>query len=389
MIESLKEFINSNESWRYMPSSALKNFIESDSKGLPIDIQHTKTPAILNSNNVPLIDNHITGYDTSAMDFQIYSIHDAMGKIPLIDKIFQKDDRVDDNPFIKSSYTDYSTGYVLYIPSGISLDKPIYLNNHFSLNQDTLISRIAIVCDEGSEVEIIEHNTGGSELGYMNIFSSIFCSKGSSLNYTQLSECKSSIIINADVTASSCSKISYNTLSINSGLYRNNMSVNLAGDMASAELSGLFFAKENDHIEFHTEMKHRSRKTKSTQNFRGILAGSSSGFFNGLVRISRNGDGSEANQSNKNIIFGDKARMNSNPQLVIETDDVQCTHGSTTGQIDSDTLFYLRSRGIPVELAYQMVVAGFSSEIFQKISNDELRSYISDVIQESVSKVAS
>ena len=81
--------------------------------------------------------------------------------------------------------------------------------------------------------------------------------------------------------------------------------------------------------------------------------------------------------------------MNSNPQLVIETDDVQCTHGSTTGQIDSDTLFYLRSRGIPVELAYQMVVAGFSSEIFQKITNDELRSYISDVIQESVSKVAS
>ena len=384
MIDSLRKFISSNESWKHMPQANLERFLGPDNFSEPITSKTSFSYAINDAFIVSMINNHIFDTSENFKDFFIYSIDNAASNSALVDKVLNKSLDTQTNPFIKSSINDYSAGYVIYIPPGKSIDMPIYLHNLNDTRKGSLLSKIIIVCDEGSSVEIIDHSIGSDSLGYINTFLDIFCNQGSELRYTLISDCKSSAMINSNVDLLSESRIIYNALSINSNLYRNNMVVDLLGSEANAELSGLFFSKDNNHMEFHTQMNHSSRDTSSTQNYRGILSDSSSGLFNGLVNISKEGVGSIANQSNKNIIFGDRARMNSNPQLIIETDDVQCSHGSTTGQVDDDALFYLRSRGISIEQAYEMVVSGFSSEIFSNIANKELNNYIVNLISKSV-----
>ena len=125
---------------------------------------------------------------------------------------------------------------------------------------------------------------------------------------------------------------------------------------------------------------HGNDACESHQLFKYILSDKASGVFNGKVVVREHTKETDADQSNKNLLLSPKALMNANPQLEIYAEDVKCAHGSTTGQIDSEALFYLRSRGISKQKAIELIIGGFAKEIIDSVQNSDVKSYIDDKV---------
>ena len=161
-----------------------------------------------------------------------------------------------------------------------------------------------------------------------------------------------------------------------SKLGRSNICVQLDGENAQCNINSLTLSKNNQHIDNNIIVNHNSPKTHSTQFVKSILFDTSTGVFNGRTVVHENAQKITAQQTNKNILLSKKAKMNSNPQLEIYADDVKCAHGSTTGQIDEDALFYLQSRGINKQDAMELMVTGFANEVLDKIPHPEIKKAI-------------
>ena len=140
-------------------------------------------------------------------------------------------------------------------------------------------------------------------------------------------------------------------------------------------------------MDISTVVQHESPHCHSRQLVKGILGGKSSGVFRGLANVYKKAVKTDAQQSNKNLLLSPKARMNSIPQLEIYEDDVKCTHGSTTGQIDEDSLFYLQTRGINHKDAAKLMVRGFANEVVEKAGHSQLKDKIQTALAEKLEEV--
>ena len=147
-----------------------------------------------------------------------------------------------------------------------------------------------------------------------------------------------------------------------SGLERFNWNIDLAGVGARCDLKGVYALKEKRHIDNTLKIHHRVQHTKSSQLFKGIVSDGSKAVFNGLVHVGKGASGSESNQLNKNILLDSQSRVDTRPQLIIENDDVKCTHGTTVGQMEEEELFYLQSRGLSPRVAFDMLTHAFLAE---------------------------
>jgi len=136
----------------------------------------------------------------------------------------------------------------------------------------------------------------------------------------------------------------------------------------------------HDHIENYTVINHNKPNSNSQQMFKFILDDSSEGVFNGLVTVQPDAQKTDSQQTNKNILLSKKALMNSNPQLEIYTDDVKCSHGSATGELDDDAIFYMRSRGLDLMAAKTLLIEGFAKEVTDKIKIDSVREKLNSKI---------
>jgi len=127
-------------------------------------------------------------------------------------------------------------------------------------------------------------------------------------------------------------------------------------------------------------VNHNSPYTYSSQYVKSVLSDNSTGVFNGRTVVKKDAQKIEAHQSNKNLLLSKTAKMNSIPQLEIYADDVKCSHGSTTGQLDDDALFYFQSRGIPKNEAFILLISGFVSEVMEQIKFESVKNYIDQKI---------
>jgi Fe-S cluster assembly protein SufD len=164
-------------------------------------------------------------------------------------------------------------------------------------------------------------------------------------------------------------------ISAGAALYRNDVNVTLLGERADVTLNGLCLSRETQHMDHNITVDHTSEHVTSRMLFKYILAEKSSAVFNGRAVVRSDAQKTDADQTNKNLLLGNDALMYSNPQLEIYADDVRCTHGSSTGQISEDALFYLRSRGLDAVSAKALLINGFANEVVDDINNEEIRDY--------------
>ena len=172
-----------------------------------------------------------------------------------------------------------------------------------------------------------------------------------------------------------------NLITLHGGEINNNIETYLTGEHANCELDGLYLADGKQKIKTEINLTHKAPKCNSLQLFKGILGGEAVSNFSGEILVAPDAQKTEAYQSNNNLLTSDTARATSEPHLIIYADDVKCSHGATVGSLDEGELFYMRSRGINVDEAKLLQQQAFAYAVLEKISNEELRSRLSDLVE--------
>jgi Fe-S cluster assembly protein SufD len=163
-------------------------------------------------------------------------------------------------------------------------------------------------------------------------------------------------------------------------LVRNDVDVKLSEPGARTEIFGVFLAAAGQHVDEHTRVDHLAPETHSDELFRGVIGSRGRGVFNGKVVVHRNAQRIEAHQSNDNLLLGDNAEIDTKPELEIYADDVKCSHGTTVGELDTEQLFYLRSRGIDETAARELLIGAFAASVLERIPNESLRNRITECV---------
>ena len=178
------------------------------------------------------------------------------------------------------------------------------------------------------------------------------------------------------------STFTINTVTLNGGLVRNNLNIDVIGENCTTNLNGAYITKGKQHVDNHSIVDHKVPNCVSNELYKGVMDESSTGVFNGKVFVRKDAQKINAFQSNRNVLLSDSATINSKPELEIYADDVKCSHGSTTGQLDEDAIFYLRARGLSKKAATQFLVSAFITDVIVKIENENVRNFAFDLLKQ-------
>lgn len=173
-----------------------------------------------------------------------------------------------------------------------------------------------------------------------------------------------------------------NTITLNGELVRNNLNIEVEGQNCETYLNGAIITKDKQVVDNHTFVNHLVPNCMSDETYKYVLDDQSTGTFNGRVVVKKDAQKINAYQSNGNILLSDNAKINAKPELEIYADDVKCSHGSTTGQLDEQALFYLQTRGISKTKSRHLLVQAFVSDILNDIENEKLNDLIYTVLKD-------
>ncbi|MFM7667980.1 MAG: Fe-S cluster assembly protein SufD [Bacteroidota bacterium] len=203
-----------------------------------------------------------------------------------------------------------------------------------------------------------------------------------SIDKIQLESEKSFSISTDQVYQERDSYFKINTISLSGKFIRNSLNILVDGENCETHLNGAYLPKDDHLVDNHTVVDHLQPNCNSNELYKGVLNGKSIGVFNGKVFVRTNAQKINAFQSNANVLISDDASMNSKPELEIYADDVKCSHGSTTGQMDEDAIFYLRARGISEKSAKALMTQAFIGDVLNKIDNEEILNYVHVKLEE-------
>ena len=226
-------------------------------------------------------------------------------------------------------------------------------------------------------------NFNGKE-NFINSVSEIVVGENAQLEYNKFQdkEEENYSISTEYVYQKANSHFTINTATFHGALVRNNLTIEIDAENCETNLSGLYLGKNTDHIDNHTIVDHKKPHCNSNEVYRGVLDDNATGVFNGKVFVRQHAQKTNAFQKNNNILLSDNAVVNSKPELEIYADDVKCSHGSTTGQIDEEAVFYLQSRGVSRKSAINLMINAFAKDTLEKISIEALHDYINSKIEE-------
>ena len=276
-------------------------------------------------------------------------------------------------------------GFVIYVPDNTIIEKPIQLINILIGNADLLVNRrILLIAGKNSQFKLLtcDHTVDNSKFLITQV-TEIFAGENAHIDYYALEENSdtTTLITSTFVNQAKGSNILVNNVTLNCGFTRNNYRVTLAGEHAEANICGVVIADKEQHVDNFIYINHAKPNCYSNQLFKYVLQEKSVGVFSGRILVEKNAQKTIAYQSNNNLCSSPLAQMYSKPQLEIYADDVKCSHGLTTGQLDEDALFYLRARGILEEDARLMLMQAFTSSVLEYIRIDELKKRLYELIE--------
>lgn len=284
-------------------------------------------------------------------------------------------------------------GLFVHVEKNVKVDKPIFviiLGNSPSSNA-VFHPRNLISLEQSAQADFIwiYEATPASKTVFINELTEVFIAPNASYQADRLNSGNEQLKVVSSGFYSQGRDSRMHVFNYNKGgnFARNNFKINIEGENAFAGLSGLFFADETAHIDNHVLIKHHVSNCMSDQLFKGVLKDSGQGVFSGRIYVEKDAQKTEAYQSNNNLILSDKASVYTKPQLEIYADDVKCSHGATTGQIDQNALFYLRTRGLDPVNATAMLTLAFAGEAIQKANCSALVELLETEIEQSLTKV--
>lgn len=279
----------------------------------------------------------------------------------------------------------YTSGIRIKIKAGTEVDKSIQLN-FLSIDSGIQVQpRIEIIVEKSSSCNFIFnwHSNGQSDNLY-NMVSEMHVLENASLNIHQLQAGgnENYLINTMQIKQLRDSRFTVHTISLEGKILRNNLNVAVQGENCETNLNGLYLVHGSQHVDNHTYVDHIAPNCNSRENYKGVMDDQSTAVFNGKVMVQTNAQKINAFQSNQNILLSDDATINSKPELEIYADDVQCAHGSTTGQLDEEAVFYLRSRGISETSAKKMMIKAFLFDVLGDIKLNSFKEHVEGLVEE-------
>ncbi len=269
---------------------------------------------------------------------------------------------------------------VIRIASETSIAEPIELT--FAADENTAIfPHILVIAEAGSNATIVESYDSTAK-SFTNTAIQIVVEDSASLTHYRVQR-DSPEALHYGVTEVSVGRgSSYDSTNINLGgrLSRHDIDVKFTAEGGEAWVDGLYMLGGSQHHDTHSIIDHTVPNCKSHQIYKGVLNDNSRGVFNGKVFVRENAHGTDAQQSNKNLLLSNDARVDTKPQLEIFNDDVKCAHGATVGQLEEEELFYLLTRGLPEMLAKNLLTYGFAEEIINKIKLESIKKVLDEVV---------
>jgi Fe-S cluster assembly protein SufD len=282
-------------------------------------------------------------------------------------------------------------GVFIKVAANKVIDKPVIIHHIQDASQVDIkaINRNLIVVERSSEVTIIEKfDSIGTYPNFSNIVTEAVVGENAGLNLysIQADHGNRHQFSQTTIWQANHSRVNSYTFTLDGKFVRNNLQLLLDGEGCESHMYGLYLLHGETLADNHTVVDHRKPNSFSNELYKGVLEGNSKGVFNGKIFVKPQAQKTNAFQSNRNILLSDKASVNTKPQLEIWADDVKCSHGCTTGQLDEEALFYLQSRGIDKNTARAMMLYAFAAEVLETIPNENLKQFIDGLISERLHK---
>lgn len=276
-------------------------------------------------------------------------------------------------------------GFVVYVPQGVAVERPIQLVNIFRSDVDLMASRrVLVIMEPRSEAKLLVCDHSIDTVRFLaNQVIEVFVGEGASFDYYDLEESSdtttrfSSLFVKQEAG----SNVVINGITLTNGLTRNDYQVELLGERAETTLCGMSILDKEQHVDTYTHITHAVPRCKSNELFKNVLNDQAVGAFSGRILVREGADKTEAYQSNRNLCATREARMYSKPQLEIYADDVKCSHGMTTGQLDEEAIFYMRSRGISLDEARMLLSVAFTSDVIDHVRVEALRDRLHRLVE--------
>jgi len=369
------------ENWKFSNSSHLKNYNIINQDQSEIDIkQYLSMENALCFVNGKFIKESLNNFT--------YKNQISIGKtIEVKDsKIIKMSDNFQDESLFNLGIAKFNEGVLIEFKEDGKFDTEIQIINVYDKKIENMFIPVFNIfkLNKKNNISIVEKNVNNGLDSFNLKINKFICSDNSMLNHTIIFDdhTKSNLLGYNYYESGLNSIINVDNFNYESSFNKNFIEVDLNQTGGETRINTLNLTKNNEHVDNNILINHNSEHCTSFQNVRNILQNKSTCVFNGKVIVADGAQKTDSNQSNKNLLLSKEAKAHSNPQLEIYADDVQCGHGSTTGALYKDSIFYLQTRGIRKEKATQILIKAFAHEVIKQFSNDTIRDEAQTYIDE-------
>lgn len=385
-----------NEEWKY---SSVKNLVNerysfntvsdlSEADLAALSIPHLEGNLLYFLNGV--FQPHLSQIISPAEQVLILPLQEAFERFPdLVEQYFNRLAKNEEEAFTALNTAFAVNGLFIHVPKGRIVDQPVVLRFVTDARKESsgVFSRMVVAVEENALVRFVESfRTVGENKSLTNTVTEVHVAESANVEYykVQIESENAHHVGTTQVRMLDKSRFYAATVTLDGGFVRNNLNIEIDGEFCEAHMYGLYLPDGKQHIDNHTLADHRKPNSYSSELYKGVLLDQSVGVFNGKVFVRPDAQKTNAYQSCKNVVLSPGAKMNTKPQLEIFADDVKCSHGTTTGQLDDEALFYLRSRGIPKKEALGLLMFAFCEDVLSNIRIAPVREYLEKIVAQKL-----
>ena len=368
-----------NEDWKFLDiNQAIKSKIHNldyFNENLPNEIDPKIYLVGLEHNKIVFINGRIEKIDFKYEESGKFEIKDQVDNEDLLHNI---NSLVDLNSAFTNKYLK------ILVKEGYSFKKPLIIYNLTSnkISSKNINIRLDFDLKSNSSLKIIDYSIDKSEKNFVNIVYNFNLSKDAILKNFKLDKEQNNNIkysynnINLDTNSIAENFI----LSLGSSFIKNEINCNLKGKYSSAFVNGILNLDNNKNHEIRTSINHLNENTKSYQLIKSVLGENTKSAYQGKIFVKSNAQKTDGYQLSKAILLSDNAEFNAKPELEIYADDVKCSHGSASGSLSQDSIFYIMSRGLNYKEAKELLINGFLLDVVEKITDNQIKNLIKNIM---------
>jgi Fe-S cluster assembly protein SufD len=322
----------------------------------------------------------------------LMTISDASRQYPeILKKILGQILPTDKDKFVSLSSALFEAGVLLYVPSGVKIEKPVRNIFISSDNQPVFLTRLLVFMEDASEVTFVQSFQSDSpsmnQALHIGVIEAVI--EGTAkFNFVEIQDFGKNIwhISHEKIKVAESAEVNWFYAGLGSHFTKSFLELDLSGRRSAGKMKGIYFTDSDQFMDLDTRQNHLASNTTSDLLFKGILDDQSQSVWQGMIYVAPDTVNADGYQANRNLVLSSEAKTVSIPGLEILADEVRCTHGATVSEIDRDQIFYLTSRGIPRTEAEKLIVGGFIDEVLSEISHPEVKSAIQSKLLEKIDK---